>query len=69
MMTNQDAEVNIFQNVPLLVRPNTVLFYLDVPLVSNHDHSLAMLVHFLVRSCIYWLCLSFTTLTIQYGIL
>ena len=43
MMTNQKAEVNIFQNVPLLV--NTVLFYLDVPLVSNHFHSLAMLVH------------------------
>ena len=46
MMTNKDAEVNIFQNVPLLVRPNTVLFYLNVPLVSNHVHSLAMLVHF-----------------------
>ena len=46
MMANQDAEVNIFQNVPLLVRPNTVLFYLNVPLVSNHAHSLAMLVHF-----------------------
>ena len=46
MLTNQDAEVNIFQNVPLLVRPNTVLFYLNVPLVLNHVHSLAMLVHF-----------------------
>ena len=46
MMTNQDAEVNIFQNVPLLVRPNTVLFYLNVPLVSNRVPSLAMLVHF-----------------------
>ena len=31
MMTSQNAEVNIFQNVPLLVRPNTVLFYLNVP--------------------------------------
>ena len=44
MMTNQDDEVNIFQNAPLLA--NTVLFYLNVPSVSNHVHSLGMFVRF-----------------------
>ena len=43
--------------------------YISVPGASSSYHIKHFKLNILVRSCFYWLCLFFTTLTIQYGIL